>query len=587
MGTMQKRHARETGKAWTPESTTLANLGSAQSAGAGVTKLIDAIKLAISTPQGWYTLPSITPYPRTREGIVNAINAIRYIGNGCGVVQYEDAVYDISDYSAGPIILYSGICHNGVRPAFDFSKSIVPDQTFTLKAGTIFDGGSAGYSAFELNNLDITTATEAVTLSGATFAREANYFASNGQSSFCVSNIGFRGTKAAVDAGGLNNIGALYATFEYLYAQDSTDLAFNFENFLHCDFKNIYSKNIGKGGGIRFASTCDSSALIPGNSDFDEIYVFCGNELGKGIIFEANAGSLSCQLNQIKTSGRLQCNRYTSTSTPKSYSVTTTSGSSNLVCSNSIDYANFLLGIPVYFSTAPSGFTANTPYWISSTNDATLSFTLSTAPASTSAISATGTGTFTLKNGGFSGVSIIASTLGTITNSRLDGIDCEAMESVVKLAIRRIRNTDIGVTEMFSDVAGMNISVIDSSGKLLLNDVTGMSTYMDNSSSMNIDPIKQRTLSISASTTISSAYHKCLVVYNGSSDIQVTVPVNLIRTFEAKFIQVGVGSIQFVTSGTTIANSVGLFTAAAGSEVHLAEIGTANAYVLTGATSAS
>ena len=153
------------------------------------------------------TLPSITPFPRNRAGIIAAINALRAVGKA-GVVHFEDAVYDISlDSSSDPIIPYSGISFIGVRPTYVFTGH-VPDQHFTLTSGTIFDGknslGIVNGTGFELNNTNQASATTAIVGNGATISREANKFASNSQSGVTVDGIGFRNVIRAFDTGALS-----------------------------------------------------------------------------------------------------------------------------------------------------------------------------------------------------------------------------------------------------------------------------------------------------------------------------------------------------------------------------------------------
>lgn len=530
----------------------------------------------------WRTLPTITPFPRNRQGIIDAIESLRNVAKN-GVVLYQDAVYDISDYSAGPIILYKGISHIGVKPTFEFTGS-VPDSQFNILSGTIFDGGSTS-PGFELNNVDLASATTAEVQQGASLPRLASAFASNGTGSFNLHNLGFRNCTRSIDTGAVNNIGLLYCDIKWIVSENSVqDWAFKFHNFQHCTFEHVYAKtNRISGSGIEFASSVGAT-LLPGNSTISEVYNFSTGAGTRGIRFAA-MGGVGCQLNELKVN-RIQSNRYGLSST-KSISMTTVSGSSAISVS-AADAQWLKPEMTVVFNvSAPQWLAMNTTYFISSVDTTLNTITLADNPLTTGAIALNQSGTFVAQTGGFPSFSIVSNGNSLVTASAFDSVDIECTGSTSPLVLRRIRNTSIEIMEQFSGALGTSTTIRDcGSTALRYKNLSGITLGVDASSSVFPVQISAGNRYITASKTVSGAEHQCTLINSTATAITLTIPTGMPRFFTFRVIQGSTGQITFAAgAGVTITNAVGLKTSGASSVVELVEL-SANNYLLIGSTAA-
>ena len=554
----------------------------------GQSVVVDAVSLALQTPLGLSTLPSITPYPRNRAGIVAAINALRTVSKA-GVVMFEDAVYDVSlDSSQDPIIPYRGISFIGVRPSFAFNGH-VPDQFFTLTDGTIFDGknsqGVVDGAVFELNNSDQVSATSSITASGATLARTANQFASNGQGGSLIEGIGARNVKRLFDTGGKNNIGLLYTDVSWCVCENSIDdFAFKFHNFQHCKFSYLFAKStLSTGSGFDFSANVDSSVLLPGNSTIDEIYSFAINPTNRGVRFGSlSTGLAGSQLNEVRV-GRCQSNRYGSTAT-RSISVTSTAGSP-LLSVSAADAAWLKPDMTVVFNVSvPQWGTLNQTYFVQAVDTVANTITLADVPMSTAGITWNQSGTYVVQSGGFSSFSIVGAGNSLITACRWDGIDVECTGSTSPIVISRLRNSRATVYECFAAAVGKSIVRRDTSMSLHMNNLSGVTIDDDANVLSNLSGLGTRNIPVIANTTLVGAHHQASIVNTGTSAITITVTKDLPRGFGCEMIQGSTGQIAVSpASGVTITNSVGLKTAGPQAVVRLVETGK-NTYVLTGNT---
>ena len=568
---------------------TAATLPDPASLAAGQAVAVD-LALAIRTPTGFSTLPSITPYPRNRAGIVAAINSLRTLGVD-GVIRFEDAVYDISmDSSSTPIVPYRGISFIGVRPSFVFNGH-VPDQHFTLTSGTIFDGknsqGVVDGTLFELNNSDQSSASSAITESGATLARTANQFASNGQGGAIIEGLGARNVIRMFDTGAKNNVGLLYTDVRWCVCENATsDFSFKFHNFQHCKFSYLFSKtSLANGSGFDFAANVDSAVLLPGNSTVEEIYAF-GTQSGvRGIRFSAlSTGSAGSQLNEVSV-GRIQSNRYGSSST-RSISVTSTAGSPLLAIS-STDAAWLKVGMTVVFTvTVPQWGALNQTYFVSSIDTQANTLVLSDNPLVTGGITWNQSGTYTIQSGGFPSLEVVASNNSLVTSCGFQAVDVECTGSSSPIVISRLRSTAMRVYEVFAGAVGKSIVRRDTSMSLTLNSPTGITMDDDSNTTASLSGLGPRNISITASTALVGAHHQASIINTGSSAVTITVPKDLPRGFGCEVIQGSTGQVTIAAaSGVSIANSIGLKTSGPQSVVELIETGK-NTYVLVGNTAA-
>lgn len=556
----------------------------------GTSVVVDAVSMALQTPLGLSTLPSITPYPRNRAGIVAAVNTFRTMGID-GVIKFEDAVYDVSlDSSSSPIIPYRGISFVGVRPSFVFNGH-VPDQFFTLTSGTVFDGknsqGVVDGAVFELNNSDQASASSAITASGATLARTASQFASNGQGGSLIDGIGARNVTRMFDIGAKNNVGLLYSDVRWCVCENATsDFAFKFHNFQHCKFSYLIAKStLATGSGFDFSANVDSAVLLPGNSTIEEVYSFATNQGNRGIRFSAiSTGAAGSQLNEVRIS-RCQSNRYGSTAT-RSISVTSTAGS-NLLSVSASDAAWLKPEMTVVFNVSvPQWGTLNQTYFVQSVDTVANMITLADVPMSTSSITWNQSGTYVAQSGGFPSFSIVGAGNSLITACGWDGVDVECTGSTSPIVFSRLRNSRATVYECFAAAVGKSIVRRDTSMSLHCNNLTGVTIDDDSNVFSNLTGFGVRNIPVTASTTLVGAHHQASIINTGTSAITITVAKDLPRGFGCEMIQGSTGQITVAAaSGVTITNAVGLKTSGAQAVVRLVETGK-NIYVLTGSTAA-
>lgn len=426
-------------------------------------------------------------------------------------------------------------------------------------------------TGFELNNTDQASGTTALAANGATLARTAGQFASNGQGGAIIDGIGFRNVKRAFDTGAAQNVGLLYTTVNWCVCENSTmDWAFKFHNFQHCEFKYLIAKtNLSGGSGFDFSSNVDGSVLLPGNSTIDEIYNFCTDPRCRGIRFGALAAD-NCALNEVKT-GRIQSNRYGSTST-RSISITATSGNSALAVSAS-DSAWLKVGMTINFTgTVPTGITANLIYFVTGVDTVANTITISPGnPFSTGTTTPTGSGTYTAKTGGFPSLVIGGNSASLVTACDFGGVDVECTGSTSPIVVSRVRSSKIKVLEQFTAVNGYGVVGRDATLEIEYGAVpAGLNADLDSSSRMHLTQNVAGVRTMSGSVTAQNAYHDSVMINSTSTDYTITVPSGLMRGYSQKAIQNGSGKVIFAAgAGVTISNAVGLKTSGIGAEVKL------------------
>lgn len=90
---------------------------------------------------------------------------------------------------------------------------------------------------------------------------------------------------------------------------------------------------------------------------------------------------------------------------------------------------------------------------------------------------------------------------------------------------------------------------------------------------------------ISSNYTLTSADNdKLLFIFNGVTNVTITVPTGLPNEFFAAFIQKGTGDVTFVESGTTVETPLGLKIKGIKYQVALDKVGVTNVFNLTGNT---
>lgn len=522
-----------------PVETTLDKLGSASDAGDGASRLIDSIKLAISTPAGWFTYPSITPYPRTSAGIKASIAAAKTLTESV-TLMLEAADYAITE----DMEFDQHVAYIGVKPVITYDGD-VPDDGVTVSGGTRFvlsDGVTALHwnksgLASEPENLT-STICDGVTMYGITFV----------------------GGKRAIHTGSPNMMGFVNSRFDELYGINQTgDFSFIFDNFQHCVFRKIWSSNtLQSGGGVRFGNSL-SPTLLPGNSTIeDEIYTYSKHILNRSIEFVCDYARTGAVLNEIKVSGRLQGNRYGS-ATPTSISLSTTASSSSIVVSDATQFSYMQVGMPVAFATTGGGFTANVVYFVLTRNENTNTITLGEGHFTSSPIVPTATGAYTALCSGWPALSIKATSGNAISNSDFGHCDLEAYGNVCALYIANASGklhigeimTSYTKTAIARRYASLGVTYAGSSS--VTEDLSG--SFNPSGSCKNL--AGSPTPYTGGSFTLNSSHNGMKYRYQGTAAITISVPTGLPKGFEFEIVNDSTGSITFSAPSGGAIRSVG------------------------------
>ena len=261
-------------------------------------------------------------------------------------------------------------------------------------------------------------------------------------------------------------------------------------------------------------------------------------------VFECLGGSGNT-FNQFKNAGRIQANRFGPGSL-LSISGSFTNGSGNIVVADATQFSNCLIGMPLAFTgTTPGGFNQNFTYYVSGRNEGTNTITLAAAPVSSSVVTSTATGTFTLSCGGFPGLEIHADSLSLFTNSDFGHLDIECSGNLTSISIRRIRTSKMRVAEMYASQAKNSITARDASGLVEFLNISnvGRADLDSASSALNFQYALGGVRNLTAGETLVSARHNCELRVNSASPVALTIPADMLPGFRFDVIQVGAGQV--------------------------------------------
>lgn len=455
---------------------------------------------------------AITPKTNDNDGIEAAIAYLIATGKP-GTVLYRAEDYTITR----SIPLVSNISHVGIAPKLSFVAN-VPDAKFSTTGGTRFNI-AAGVTAFTWNNVD----------KGADEANIATFSLTGAN----MRNITFIGGLRAIDIGAMRAMGVVWSEFVNLFAFDQTgDYAFDFKNFQHCWFDRLYASSgtaILSGGGIRFASKL-SNALLPGNSEFGEIYTYCENRKNKSIVIESS-GPAGSVLNQLKVRGRLQGNRY-GPGTPDVVAGTFTSGIAAIAVP---DASVFQVGYPVVFaSTAPTNFIAQVIFFVVALDTQANTITLAEVQTTSTPITPGSSGTFNISHAGWPSVMIWANnSASTVSNSDFGQLDCEAYGNVAALIVSKTRNCKAFLSECMTSQTNTALVTRDAEINLEVGGLTNLT--QDQSGSFGYSRVwapDTPYVYAGGSFTLDNSWHGRCVRYTGTADITITVPNTLPKGFK-------------------------------------------------------
>lgn len=490
----------------------------------------------------------ILAFPFNSDGIDAAVAAIVATGKP-GVVEYAATDYQITrDFQ-----LVDYVSHIGVEPQLQFIGD-VPDADFTCVGGTRFIL-SPGVTAMKYNN--VARASEEPDIALAALKCGKMY------------GITFIGGKRGVDIGAYLAMGPAWWEFDQLYFFDQTDdYAFNVVNFQHCQFGRIYaSTQLTSGSGIRLGSAL-TATLLPGNSTVTgELYTYCKYRKNRSVVIESFGPSgVSGSLNELKVSGRLQGNRY-GAATPDTISMVTTSGDANIVISDNTQFDLMQIGMPFTFSSAaPTGYLGSNAivYFVISRNVATNTITVGEIHDATTPITPTSSGTYAAKCSGYPSIEIKGNKFNVISNSVLGHIDAEAFGNVCAVYLARLRGCTGHLAEVMGSATGSALAARDcdatfsmSPGKGLTQDSSGQMGHFG--IGVGAQMLKDYS---GGSFTLDSTWNGRSVRYTGTSDITITVPLNLPFGFQLDITPTAAsGIVTFVAaSGGSIYSKSGLRT---------------------------
>ena len=295
-------------------------------------------------------------YPNVIGGISNASTdtaaiqsaAVAAYNAGGGTVQLPPTTI----YITSPLPMYNGVTYNGsgwqLFPASGSGISTIPDsQGMVITSGTQLVAVTTGsYDCFDWNNIDA--------VSGYANQKAASLAMLSGAG---ISNLAINGFLNGIKIGAKNTAGSLFSLFENLFVTNCTQWGVWCENFLHTNFRRIYSYYNGSAstsqvsyGHIMFANSGGNVATL--NSQFKDILgVTLGasqnGNLTRGVVFMARNASV---MGGARVDS-LQCNRFNSSITAQA--VTFTNASANIGVT---DGTKFAVGMPICFS-ASAGFT--------------------------------------------------------------------------------------------------------------------------------------------------------------------------------------------------------------------------------------
>jgi hypothetical protein len=472
---------------------------------------------------GGTVLPIFGVVPQTNDNAGIAAAVAKIVASGKpGAVLYKAEDYTIT----ADIPLVNDVSHIGISPKITFVGN-VPDQGYSATGGTRMIL-SAGVKCFTWNNVD----------KGSDETNIATFSLQNVK----VFGFAFIGGAKCVDVGAYRAMGPVFCEFDQLYGFDQTsDFAFDFKNFQHCQFGRIYQSQSGSmltGGGVRFASQL-SSVLFPGNSQVTgEIFTYSSNRLNRSIVIEAS-GPSGCILNQFKVNGRLQGNRY-GLASPDTI-VFTTNGTDTISVP---DGTKFQVGVPVVFvTTAPTNFTLNVVYFVLSIAGNTLK--LVENPYDTVAITAGSSSTYNASFSGWPSVEIRAPlTANSIKNSDFGQIDAEAFGNVCAVLVAKTRNCQMFLAEIMTSQT--NTALVTRDSEIAIS-TAGIIFTQDQSANFGFTKVTNNAggpfVYSGGSFTLDSAWNGRSVRYTGTSDITITVPNTLPKGFEFEITPTGATGI--------------------------------------------
>jgi hypothetical protein len=503
-------------------------------------------------------LNGVVPATRDSAGIAAAVAQIVASGKP-GAVLYEAEDYAIT--ASQPFV--SGVSHLGAVGQLTMNGDI-PDADFTVTGGTRFIQ-SAGVTGFVWNNVDK--------------GSDETDIAENACLDFTVDGITFIGGVKAIDTGAQRAMGAMRCRFTRLYGMEQTaDHAFDFKNFQHCYFDEIYtSTQLTSGSGVRFASQL-SSALLPGNSEIGEIYTYCKNRKNRSITIEAT-GPAGCVLNQMKVRGRLQGNRYGAAAVDAI--TATTDGTASIAVP---DASVFQVGVPVVFAaTAPTNFTVGVVYFVRTLNTGTNRIELIESPWETTSVVAGSSASYTLSYGGWPSIQIWANnSANSVKNSDFGQLDCEAFHNVTALVIAKTRNC-VGFLSEIMD-SDTSTALVCRDAEIALQ-TAGHDVTQDQSASFGYSSVwssPKPFVYSGGSFTLDNTWNGRCVRYTGTADITITVPNTLPKGFTFEITPTSTTSLNVsTTSGSANATTTSTTNLAVGAYI------TGNANIPAGARVAS
>lgn len=473
--------------------------------------------------------------PRTSAGVQAAIDKI-YASGKPGVVVWSPMPYTIDE----DITLREGVSHFGALGALDFA-GLIPDANPRPKNGTILNI-APGVTALKYNNVGQPNPVPA-------------QLADTSASGITIAGLNFVGGLRGIHTGEKNVLGLTFSEVKNCRFYDQTEEHYVFENFMQCNFGNLFCWNSLPGvvaGGMvfdisRLKDAGGVNALLPGNSCFSGILFGWTNQfLGRGFSFNGLDG----QLNECSFKGRVQFNRHASQTTAVDIEATMANTSANFTVSDPAQFALCQVGMPLaipHTGSAVGAVNNGVVHFVSSRDPATNTITLNETPRKTTGnLTATTNGSVTLKCGGFPGLEVCGDDTGAVTSVNLGDLDLECKGAVATMVCRNVKATGHILEIMPSDT---QTGIAPRNCDLALTYVGAANITNDTSSShgnFRATNLAGGTVNYNGGSFVLDTSHNGQVMrYSGASDITITYSRTLPKGFKHKTVCTSTGQITY------------------------------------------
>ena len=389
-----------------------------------------------------------------------AINTVNAAGGGTILLGSYSSPISINNSSGPGVILGTSVAtgntgsdtpYSGVRIVG--SGWNINQSTNRAVSGTVLQGTSTAYPLIAYNYVDNT-------VDYANQITALNSFLVNCR----ISDLALDTCSYGIKIGALSKFGLNYSQLSNLWVSNYTKWGIYLENWISCDFQDIYiqtQNSAAFGGPVSTASgqfgliNSGSSLLNNGSGSVRRVFLqatgntFSGSMRNMVIMSRNSAGGVSGGINDVNLYDITAIGNGGGTNSPASCTATAGSTGANQThltlssFSTGVTIANFPVDMPVYTGTSGSGLGLGQyqTYFVLSNNGTYI--TIGNTQGSSSAISCTALGTDTLYTAGFPSLEYVGYQSGNIVQPcYADGVDVE----VVGTTMLYCQNATVDIT---------------------------------------------------------------------------------------------------------------------------------------------